>query len=607
MLKKLLSLLSRQEKRRGALVLGMVVVMALLETAGVASVMPFLSVLGNPEAVETNPVLNQLYVGLGFESVDTFLMALGAGAFALIVFSAAFRSLTIYAMNRWAWMRMHSLSERLLETYLRQPYAYFLNRHSGDMGKSILTETQQLQEQVIRPGLHALAYGIVVISIITLLVVIDPVLAVSVAVVLGSMYALIYWGVRGFLDRIGRDRVRANQERFQAAGEALGGIKDIKLLGREHAYLSRFRGPSIRFARHQATSQTLSQVPKFFIEAVAFGGIIALTLVLMATHGGATGGGLGEVLPVLGLYAFAGYRMLPAAQHVYQGLAKLRFGGGAVDAVYDDLHRRQALAEIRKQPLAPLVPQHEVALENGHYTYPNATAPALQGIDLQIPVGSSVGLVGSTGAGKTTLVDVILGLLRPTEGAITVDGEPVTDTNLRAWQQALGYVPQEIFLTDASVAENIALGVPPERIDHKQVERCACMAQLHDFVVHEMPQQYETVVGERGVRLSGGQRQRIGIARALYHDPSVLIFDEATSALDNVTEQAVMEAIDALHHQKTIILIAHRLSTVRNCDQVMLLEKGQITAAGGFEELQGQSERFRKMAAGATNTPEHIQ
>ena len=179
-----------------------------------------------------------------------------------------------------------------------------------------------------------------------------------------------------------------------------------------------------------------------------------------------------------------------------------------------------------------------------------------------------------------------------------MDGEPVTDTNLRAWQQALGYVPQEIFLTDASVAENIALGVPPEQIDHEQVERCARMAQLHDFVVHEMPQQYDTVVGERGVRLSGGQRQRIGIARALYHDPSVLVFDEATSALDNVTEKAVMEAIDALHHQKTIILIAHRLSTVRNCDQVVLLEKGQITAAGGFEELQGRSDRFRRMALG---------
>nr|WP_274522593.1 ABC transporter ATP-binding protein [Halorhodospira halochloris] len=599
MLKKLLSLLSRQEKRRGALVLFMVIIMALLETIGVASVMPFLSVLGNPEVVETNDTLAWLYEAGGFQSIDTFLMALGAGAFALVVFGAAFRMVTTYAMARWANMRMHSFAERLLETYLRQPYAYFLDRHSGDLSKTILSEAQQVVSQAIKPGLEAVAYGIVMIFIIALLVAIDPVLALTVAAILGGAYGLIYLAIRGYLDRIGRDRVKANQERFQASGEALGGIKDIKLLGREHAYLSRFRGPSSRFAKHQATSQVLSQVPQYVIEAIAFGGMIALVLVLMALEGGATSGALGNILPLLGVYAFAGMRLKSAMQKVYGGIAKLRFGTAAVENLYNDLHRREALAEIRKQPPAPLVPQQAVALENVHYTYPNAPAPALQGIDLHIPVGSSVGLVGSTGAGKTTLVDVILGLLRPTEGAITVDGEPVTDTNLRAWQQALGYVPQEIFLTDASVAENIALGVPPERIDHEQVERCARMAQLHDFVVHEMPQQYETVVGERGVRLSGGQRQRIGIARALYHDPSVLVFDEATSALDNVTEKAVMEAIDALHHQKTIILIAHRLSTVRNCDQVVLLEKGQITAAGGFEELQGQSERFREMAASA--------
>ncbi|TQE98554.1 MAG: ABC transporter ATP-binding protein [Spiribacter salinus] len=575
----------------------MVIVMAVLEVAGVASVMPFLSVVGNPEAVETNPVLSRVYNGLGFGSVDTFLIALGSGAFALLVFAAAFRSLTIYALNRWSWMRMHSLSERLLETYLRQPYAFFLNRHSGDMSKSILTETQQLQAQVLKPGLDAVAYGVVLIAIVIFLVVIDPILALAVAGGLGGAYTLIYWAIRGFLNRIGRDRVRANQERFQAAGEALGGIKDIKLLGREHSYLSRFRGPSIRFAKHQATSQTLAEVPKFVIEAVAFGGIIALTLVLMAIHGGATSGALGEVLPVLGLYAFAGYRMLPAAQKVYQGLAKLRFGSATVDTVYDDLHRRAHLAEIRKFAPDALVPRTEIGLNGVAYTYPGATSPVLTGIDLRIPVGSSVGLVGSTGAGKTTLVDVILGLLRPSEGAITVDGEPVTDTNLRAWQQALGYVPQEIFLTDASVAENIALGVPAEQIDPDQVERCAAMAQLHDFIVDEMPRQYETLVGERGVRLSGGQRQRIGIARALYHDPSVLVFDEATSALDNMTEQAVMEAIEALHHRKTVILIAHRLSTVRECDQVVLLEKGRVVGEGSFTELQSTNSRFQAMAA----------
>jgi ABC-type multidrug transport system fused ATPase/permease subunit len=596
LIKKLLSLFTRREKKRGAIVLMMAVGMAVLETAGVASVMPFLSVLGNPGIVETNPVLATAYEWGGFASVDAFLMALGVGAFALIVTSAIFRAVTLYAIQRWAWMRMHSLSERLLETYLRQPYAYFLDRHSGDMSKNILTETGALQGQALMPSLNVIAHGTVLVAIITLLVIVDPILALGVAAVIVGAYALIYVGVRRFLQRIGKDRVRANQERFTAAGEALGGIKDVKLLGREHAYLSRFRGPSTRFAKHQAASQVLGQVPKFLIEAMGFGGIIVLTLVLMATNGGVSGGGLGGVLPVLGLYAFAGYRMLPAAQQVYQGIAQLRFGSAAVDTVYDDLNRRASLAGIHKTAPAPMQPEREIALDEVTYHYPTATQPALADINLVIPVGSSVGLVGSTGAGKTTLVDVILGLLRPTEGAITVDGEPVTDDNLRAWQAALGYVPQDIFLTDATVTENIAFGIDANDIELEQVERCARMAQVHDFVTQEMPQGYDTIVGERGVRLSGGQRQRIGIARALYHDPDILVFDEATSALDTVTERAVMEAIDALHNQKTVVLIAHRLSTVEGCDQVVLLDHGKVEIKGGFSEIKRDSIHFRRMA-----------
>ena len=595
--RKALALLSPKEKRRGGLVLGMVIIMAVLETAGVASVMPFLSVLGNPEVVETNPVLNTAYEGLGFTSVDAFILALGAAAFGLILFSAFFRSLTHYAMNRFIEMRRHSIGKRLLETYLRQPYAFFLDRHSGDMAKNILSEVDQLVAQVFRPGMQMVAYSVVILALVTLLIVVDPWLALGVAVVIGGIYALIFGAVRGILGRVGSDRVRANQERFTAASEALGGIKDIKLLGREHAYLSRFDGPSSRQARHQATNQTLGEIPKFIIEAVGFGGVIALTLVLMATQGGTDGNTLGDVLPILGLYAFAGYRLLPAAQRIYAGMAKLRFGAAAVDGVYNDLHHRSALAELYKRAPQPLKQKRTIALQNIHYTYPKAESPALRGINLEIPVGSSVGIIGTSGAGKTTLVDVLLGLLRPTEGAIVVDGQPITDDNLRAWQQALGYVPQDIFLTDSTVAENIALGVPADQIDHEQVERCARMAQVHEFIVSDMPQGYRTVVGERGVRLSGGQRQRIGIARALYHDPPVLVFDEATSALDNQTEAGVMQAVEALTEQKTVFLIAHRLSTVRKCATVLLLEQGEVKGEGAFEELAEVSEQFRAMVA----------
>ena len=595
--RKVLALLSRREKRRGALVLSMVIIMAVLETAGVASVMPFLSVLGNPEAVDSNPFLSTLYEGLGFASVDAFIFALGAAAFGLILFSAGFRTLTHYAMNRFVEMRRHSLGKRLLETYLRQPYAFFLDRHSGDMAKSILSEVDQVVHNVFGPGMQMIAYLVVAIAITLLLIVVDPWLALGVSVVIGGMYAVIFAAVRGLLGRVGRDRAKANQERFTAASEALGGIKDIKLLGREHAYLSRFDGPSGRQARHQATSQTLSQIPKFIIEAIGFGGVIALTLVLLATRGGTGGNAVGSILPILGLYVFAGYRLLPAAQYIYVGLATLRFGAAAVNGIHEDLYQRAALAELHVRPPEALVPGHTIGLENIHYTYPGAQRRALEGIHLEIPVGSSVGIIGTTGSGKTTLVDVLLGLLRPTEGAITVDGQPVTDRNLRAWQQSLGYVPQDIFLTDSTVAENIALGVPAEQIDHEQIVQCARMAQIHDFIMNDMPNQYASVVGERGVRLSGGQRQRIGIARALYHDPSVLVFDEATSALDTVTERAVMEAIEVLSQEKTIILIAHRPGTVKACDQVALLDQGRVTAVGAFDLLEKEHPQFRLLAA----------
>ena len=588
---KALALLTPHEKRRGALVLVLVIFMALLETAGVASILPFLAVLGNPQVVETNPVLTYLYATLGFQDVQRFLLALGIAAFGMVIIAAGFRVLTAYAMNRFISMRRHGLSERLLETYLRQPYAFFLNRHSGDLAKSILSEVDQVVGLVLGPAFHVIAASVVALALILMLVIIDPWLALGVGAVIGGMYLAVYLVVQGLLGRIGEDRTAANRERFTAAGEALGGIKDIKLLGREYAYLSRFRPPSIRFARHVATSTTLAEVPKYLIEAIGVGGILGLALVLMVTTDG-----VGTVLPMLGLYAFAGYKLIPAAQRIYEGFARLRYGASAVDGVYQDLRHRTTLAEIHQAGLPAWTPKREIALDGLSYCYPNAAKPALTDINLTIPVGSAVGIVGGTGAGKTTLVDIILGLLRPTEGTMYIDGEPVTATNLRTWQNALGYVPQHIFLTDTSIAENIALGVPNAKINREAVERSARIAQIHEFIVNELPQGYDTLVGERGVRLSGGQRQRIGIARALYHDADVIVFDEATSALDNLTESEVMAAIDALPGDKTVLMIAHRLSTVRRCDRIVVLDQGQMVGCDTWDALMAGNPAFQRIA-----------
>ena len=585
-------LLSPRERQTGTVVLAMMLFLALLETAGVASVMPFLAVLGNPELVETQPALAWLYERGGFESVDRFLFALGVGAFAMVVGSALFRILTTYAINRWTQMRRYSIGERLLATYLRQPYEFFLNRNSADLSKSILSEADELVGKVFHPLMNLVAYSLVAGGLVGFLIWLNPVLAGLVALTVGGAYGLIYLGVRGVLGRMGADRVTANRERFTAASEAFGGIKDLKLLGREEAYLKRFRGPASRFARYQSIAATLSTVPKYLIEAVGFGGVLLLALALLGSNGD-----LGSVLPVLGVYTFAGYRLLPSAQQIFQGLSNLRFGLPAVDDVWRELRLGADKHGAAKSKSKPLSPTGSIRFEGVHFTYPGAPGSAIKGVDIEILAGTSVALVGQTGAGKTTVVDLLLGLLSPTAGQITVDGVPLADDNLRTWQSSLGYVPQTIYLADATVAENIAFGVPPEAIDREAVNRAARLAAIHDFVEEELPDGYDTEVGERGVRLSGGQRQRLGIARALYHDPTVLVLDEATSALDNATERAIMAAVDALAGAKTVVMIAHRLSTVEGVGKIIVLRDGSVVGSGSYHDLLASNAEFRSFAA----------
>lgn len=593
---KAIEILNRREKQRAGWVLLLVIAMALLETIGVASIMPFLAVLGNPEVIHTNPVLAKVYMAWPHASVKSFLMTLGIVSFTLVVVSALFRVATHYAMNLFVEMRRHSIGERLLDAYLRQPYEFFLHQHSADLAKSILSEVDQITLNTFRPLLQLIAYSVVLLALVVLLLFVEPVLAMTVTAVIAATYMAMFLAVRRMLGRIGKSRLEANRERFTAASEALGGIKDIKLLGREQAYLARFRAPSIAHSRYQASNSTLSQVPKFMIEAIGFGGILALALLLLAQQGGSSGSGLGHVLPVLGIYAFAGYRMLPAAQNIYSSLANMRFGAAALDSVHRDLAAARHLPQLQSTAVAPLALRASVALDHVSYTYPRAAAPALRDVALEIPIGSRIGLVGATGCGKTTLVDILLGLLRPSSGSIKVDGIAIGDAEVRNWQRSLGYVPQHIFLADATVAENIAMGLAAEEIDMERVIACARIANLHDFVISTMSEGYATRVGERGIRLSGGQRQRIGIARALYHRPSVLILDEATSALDSKTEMGVMESIYGLSKDMTIVMIAHRLSTVRDCDRIYLLDKGTIGAQGTYESLVEGNTAFREMA-----------
>ncbi len=578
----------------------MTLVMAFLETAGVASIIPFMSVLGNPEVVETNRWLFAVYDGLGFTEPRSFLFFLGLVVFGVLVISIIFKALTSWAMLSFTNTRVHSLSCRLLKGYLGRPYSWFLNRHSADLGKSVLIEAEFVVHGVMVPCMHLMAQCALALFLIILLVVVDPGLALMVALILGGAYVLIYVVLRPYLSRIGADRVVANRQRYQEAQEALGGIKEVKVFGREDSFFSRYASPSSRFARHQTNSSIAGMLPRYFMEIMAFGGILLIAMYLFRTHEH-----FSMILPILGVYAFAGYRLMPALQRVYQLMAQLRFGLPALDEMYKDILEFEQNQSTTPDPRAePLYPGSAIILEDISFTYPEARIPALNRINLKIPAKTTVGLVGSTGSGKTTTVDIILGLLIPEKGRLLVDETPINADNVRSWQQSLGYVPQQIYLSDNTVAANIAFGVPPEQIDRDAVENAARIAELHDFVIQDMPNGYDTFVGERGVRLSGGQRQRIGIARALYHDPKVLVLDEATSALDNLTEKYVLQAIMRMKGERTIIIIAHRLTTVMGCDRIYLFDHGQVKAQGTYDELIKKSDQFRNMARGLDNKKE---
>lgn len=586
---KLIGLLTPVERRQAVGVLLMVVVMALLDALGVASIMPFMAVVTNPDLVETNIFLATIYKGFGTPSIQDFLLTLGVLIFVILLLSLSFKALTTYFQLRFTLMREYSLGKRLVEGYLHQPYPWFLTRNSADLGKAVLSEVNTVIYNGMLPAATLIAQSAVAGALLLLLLIVNPSLALTMGVVLGCAYALIFKFMNRILNRLGQERVDLNSKRFTSVNEAFSAVKEVKVGRLEAAYIKRFAKPAELYAKYQAAAQVIVFLPRFALEAIAFGGLMLMALYLMLG-----GSSFAQALPIISLYAFAGYRLIPAMQQIYSSLSSLRFMGPAIDVLYADLSEFRSVTSDVESP-SSMILERSIILSNVTYSYPGSARAALDGVNLTIPANKVIGLVGASGSGKTTAVDLLMGLLEAQNGSLCVDNVTINPTNVRQWQKLIGYVPQQIYLADDTVAANIAFGIAEDNIDLDKVTHAARIANLHDFVMTDLPNGYDTQVGERGVRLSGGQRQRIGIARALYHNPQVLILDEATSALDNLTEFAVMEAINQLRHNITIVLIAHRLSTVKDCDQIYLLEKGQVLAQGSYDELRQTSEVFQKM------------
>ncbi|MGR3626404.1 MAG: ABC transporter ATP-binding protein [Limimaricola sp.] len=563
--------------------------MAIFETIGVGAILPFLALVSDPGLADSNPLLRRYCDMLGLQSREARLIGIGAGLVALIMTGMLVRVLVTYMQFRFCLMRACALGARLLQGHLSQDHLRQIGRNGSDLGSAILSEVDTVVRESILPAVLLISNGLAVALIATLVFLVAPGVALGLSLLLAMVFLGVYALLRHRLAATGLQRLQANRARFRAVQEITGGSREIRLLGLERRSLARFHGPARSMAETQTAGQVMSRLPRFVLEAVVYGGFVALVLGMSLRRGA----DMAELLPLFGLLGMAATRLFPAMQSIYQCLSQIRLSRPSLDRIGAQLAAAGPPPPDGPAP-APLPLEREIALEAVHFRYPGQARAVLDGVSLRIPARGTVGVVGGTEAGKTTLIDLILGLIAPGSGRVCVDGAPIGAGNLRAWQRNVGYVPQHIFLLDDSIAANIAFGedVP----DMAAVERAARIAALHEFVRAELPHGYATRVGERGVRLSGGQRQRIGIARALYRDPDVLILDEATSALDTVTERAVMAAVHRLSGRKTVILIAHRLSTVKGCDSILLMQGGRIVAQGPYATLIDQSPDFRRLA-----------
>jgi len=592
-IRKIIRLNTPEDNKRLILLIIINIVASIVGVAGIASIMPFVSLISSPDKIYTKWYLSEVYYYFNFQSTHDFIIFTGVAILSVFVVSNAILAFAMWYNIKFARIVTYHLSRTFLSYYLSQKYEFYLKRNSSELVKNLLSEVANVTTHVIKPGIELISKGILSISIIIFLIAVSPGTAFVIVLVLGGMYALIYMLIRRVITRAGYKKVKANRIRFGAANEVFGGIKDVKLLGKEHIYHERFSRAEYKFETTHATVQVLSHMPKYVLETIAFGGILLFVLSLFVISGN-----IEDVLPLIALYTFAGYRLLPSLEAVFKALTSMRGSHASLELLYNEIENFHVEKDPKFQKNDKIrIPFNEqIELKNIIFYYAGLDKAIINDVSLSVKANTTIGFVGHTGCGKTTTVDIILGLLKARSGDLLVDGIAITEENLRGWQNQLGYVPQQIYLADDTITRNIAFGVPEKEIDMDAVKQAAGIANIKIFIEEELPEKFNTIVGERGVRLSGGQRQRIGIARALYHDPSVLVFDEATSALDNITEAAVMEAIDNIMGTKTIIMIAHRISTVRKCDAIYYMDKGNIIAHGTYEELVNSCEEFRRVA-----------
>jgi ABC-type multidrug transport system fused ATPase/permease subunit len=586
-------LLTPADRRRFLSLLPAMVLSSFVDLAIVGGAAGFFALLTNPAALRGDGAAAALFTATGLDQRQ-FLVAVGLGVVALVLGGNAFSALIVRALLRFAWSQVTSIGERTLASHLHRPYTFFLTHSSPQLSHQVLVEVQSVVERIVVQATQTLSRTLGGVLVAGWLFWQEPGLTLLLVGALGLSYGLTYTFLRRQMYRLGATRSSANQTRHAVANESLTGIKEIKLHGLEAEALRRFRLASEEFASAMSTHASIAVMPRYTLESIAIGGMVLVVVYLLYTDRPVEG-----TLGLVGTYAIAAYRLLPSLQAAFAVASYVRFETAALSHIHQGIATAPRLTNV-----APVeVPfTREVSLSGVTFRYPDTDRAILEGLNLTFRRGTWTALVGSTGSGKTTLVDLLMGLLAADEGELQVDGRPIrTAGELAGWQSRIGYVPQSIFMSDDTIAANVAFGQATP--DRDRVVAAARLAAIDDFVERELPQRWDTSVGERGVRLSGGQRQRLGIARAIYRQPDLLVLDEATSALDNQTEARFVENLRAAYADTTVVMIAHRLSTTRYCDQILLLDRGRVLDRGTYDELLDRSPLFRQLVSAAATDP----
>ena len=595
--KHLFSILKTRQRRQFYLLQVLVIVMSLTQIVGVASIIPFMALVGDLSQLQQDTIIAEVYKLSGLNSESQFVFWLGLGVLIMLFFASIISMYTTWRITLFANKISVEIADRLYIHYLKQDWLFHASGSSAQLTKQIATETLRINHGILMPFMHLNANVVFVTSMSISIFIFDPIVAIAGVVIFALSYYSIFKLVSLTLLKNGRSISEMYEKRYRLMNEGFGGIKDVLLLGRHRDFIDRFYKTGIVFAYSQGVNNALAHAPRYFMELIAFGSMVALVLYLFTSYDA----DLSSILPILSVYAIAGMKLLPAFQGIYNSLASIRASTGAYEAIKQDLidsseiKTATNISKTNKKEKSYLNPKKQISLENISFRYPDKKEFVLRQMNISIPVKKVIGIVGPSGSGKSTLVDILLGLIEPQKGFLKIDDKIINNQNRRSWQNSIGFVAQAIFLSEGTIAENVAFGLSKDLINFNQVENALKLANMDEFV-KDLKDGVHTKVGERGVQLSGGQRQRIGIARALYHQPEILVFDEATSSLDGISEKMIMQAVHKFSDEKTIIMIAHRLKTVEKCDQIFFIDEGKVADQGTFQELIEKNEKFKNMA-----------